>query len=95
METYSVYVLYSPSSSKFYVGQTSDINKRLLQHNDASYISYTSRYAPWIVHWMITVDTRAAAMKLERYLKKKNRAFIERLKNDDSLNQYIIDNYKL
>ena len=93
MNNYYVYVLYSRSSLKYYIGQTSDMKRRLLQHNDANYKSYTSRYAPWEVYWMTRVATRASAMKMERYLKKKRRPFIVRLKTDESLKRYIIEKY--
>jgi len=31
---YYIYILYSPSSDKYYVGYTNDYNRRLLEHNE-------------------------------------------------------------
>ncbi|HDP66927.1 MAG TPA: GIY-YIG nuclease family protein, partial [Candidatus Marinimicrobia bacterium] len=28
-----VYILYSPSKDRYYVGQTNDLNRRLVEHN--------------------------------------------------------------
>ncbi|WP_255777970.1 GIY-YIG nuclease family protein, partial [Mariniradius sediminis] len=33
METYFVYILYSPSTGSYYIGQTMDLENRLIQHN--------------------------------------------------------------
>lgn len=38
------YILYSPSADKCYIGQTPDIETRLLFHNEISENSFTSRY---------------------------------------------------
>ncbi|MFZ5551579.1 MAG: GIY-YIG nuclease family protein, partial [Bacteroidota bacterium] len=32
MKKYTVYILYSKSAQKFYVGHTNDINERLIRH---------------------------------------------------------------
>jgi len=46
-----VYVLYSPSANKFYVGYTSNLESRLLSHNLLGTKDWTKRYSPWeLVH---------------------------------------------
>ena len=45
---YYVYILVSQfNQQKHYVGITLDINRRLIEHNDFNYVSYSKRYAPW------------------------------------------------
>ena len=34
METFSVYILYSKSADKYYIGHTKDMTRRLAEHND-------------------------------------------------------------
>ena len=43
---YFVYVLLSPSSGKTYTGYTSDVERRLLEHNVTETTGFTLRYRP-------------------------------------------------
>jgi putative endonuclease len=43
---FSVYILFSEEHDKYYVGQTDDLERRLLEHNELSENSFTSRYRP-------------------------------------------------
>ena len=90
---YFVYILYSESFDIYYVGQTSDLEKRLFRHNQGDQNSYTSKYRPWQLYWSIEVDSRSSAMRVEKYLKKKARRFFLRLRIDKSLENYIIEKY--
>ena len=66
-----VYILYSPTYEKYYVGQTPDMETRLLFHNELSENSYTSRYRPWELKRVIEVGSRSQAVRIERYIKKR------------------------
>jgi putative endonuclease len=63
-----VYILISEIDGSFYIGQTNDINSRLQRHNSGSE-KYTSKKIPWKIFWFTEVNSRSAAMKLERRLK--------------------------
>ena len=67
-----VYVLVSRSTGKRYVGQTNDLSRRLAEHNDAETKpgKYTSKHVgPWDLVHQERYDTRAEAMRRERWLK--------------------------
>ena len=66
---YCVYVLYSPVHGQHYVGQTTDLEKRLARHNRGN-VTSTRRYAPWELVYFEEVPTRAAALERERYYKE-------------------------
>src|SRR5438128_735555 len=66
---YFVYILYSPTFDKFYIGQTNDMADRLRRHN-AGYESATNPYKPWLLKWMGTKSLRKEAVLLEKKLKK-------------------------
>ena len=84
METFTVYILYSPSADKYYVGQTHDLEIRLKMHNELSLNSFTSKFRPWILKRSIDVESRAKAIKMEQFIKKKkSRKYIEALINND------------
>ena len=77
-----VYVLVNPDG-KTYVGQTSDLDKRLKQHNDPDchLTVHTKRHrGPWKQLHAEICDTRQEAMKRERQLKSGGgRRFIRSL----------------
>jgi putative endonuclease len=79
---FTVYILYSIKFDRFYKGQTSDLNRRLKEHNNAEEKS-TANYVPWQLVWFKNVETRTEALILEKKLKNitgKNRIreFIKR-----------------
>lgn len=63
-----VYVLQT-SKAKTYVGLTTDLEKRMNEHNSGlSY--YTKRYeGDWELKWFCCFKNRDKAEKFERYLK--------------------------
>ena len=74
----TVYILYSNTSSRYYVGQTSDINQRLERHNQGR-VKSTKHGIPWEVVLQLDVSTRSEAMILEKQIKKRGaRRYIEK-----------------
>ena len=74
----TVYILYSNTSSRYYVGQTSDINQRLERHNQGR-VKSTKYGIPWEIVLQLDVSTRSEAMILEKQIKKRGaRRYIEK-----------------
>ncbi|RWX02502.1 GIY-YIG nuclease family protein [Flavobacterium cerinum] len=67
---FSVYILYSETKSKYYVGQTNDLQNRLNRHNSAQ-VTSTKYGIRWEVLYTIQVSTRTEAMFLETKIKKR------------------------
>jgi putative endonuclease len=65
---YYVYVLKSVNFNKVYVGLTTNIDKRLIQHNSGK-IKSNKAYTPFIVVYFETFKTREDARKKEKYFK--------------------------
>jgi len=65
-----VYVLFSPSIQKFYVGQTEDLQKRLERHNKGL-VSSTKKGVPWELVKAIECQTQSESMLLESKIKKR------------------------
>ena len=64
-----VYLLESVSApGQRYVGVTSDIKRRIADHN-AGKSSHTSKYAPWKLVTYVAFSDRQKAEAFERYLK--------------------------
>ncbi len=64
-----VYVLYSPSVNKFYVGYTSNLESRLLSHNQLGTKDWAKRYRPWNLVYTETYPSKSSAWKREKELK--------------------------
>ena len=76
---FSVYIIKSSVTDQYYIGQTSDIDKRLLYHN-SGYSKSTKAGIPWKLVYSENFDTRQQAMNREAELKKyKSRVMIEKI----------------
>ena len=74
-----IYILQSESTGRFYVGSTSDIEKRLGYHN-AGRCRSTRNHGPWQVVYTEPYQTRREALVRERHIKSmKSRQHIEGL----------------
>ena len=79
--TFFVYILQSLKDHSFYIGYTSNLDNRVQEHNEG-FTRYTSKKRPWELVYFETFDSKAEAIKREKFLKKqKNREFYERLIN--------------
>ena len=78
---YTVYVLRNGKSGKIYIGQTSNYEKRLVQHNDPTFDmrSYTSlNKGKWVLLYKEEYKTRKEARIREKQLKSsRGRQFIK------------------
>jgi putative endonuclease len=73
------YILYSNTNDRYYIGSTSDIEKRLKRHNAGATPS-TKSGKPWKVVYTKQFDSKTEALKFENYIKRmKSRKFIESL----------------
>ncbi|MET2983944.1 GIY-YIG nuclease family protein [Aureibaculum conchae] len=77
-----VYIIYSIQLDKFYIGETSDLNKRLEEHKNKFYEnSYTSKASDWKLFLKIDCEITTQAIKVERHIKNmKSKIYIHNLK---------------
>jgi putative endonuclease len=66
---FTVYILHSAAHNKTYIGQTKNLENRLLEHNETALKGFTVAYRPWILVHHEEYETRGEAMKREKYLK--------------------------
>jgi putative endonuclease len=73
------YILYSSKLDKYYIGSTTDIHRRLEEHNRRKE-KFTAIGIPWILVYKEFFVNLQAARGREHYIKKmKSRKFIESL----------------
>ncbi len=76
---FCVYILQSQSTGKRYVGQTSNLERRLDAHNQ-ELSRYTKGRGPWVLVYSETYNTRSEAIVREKFLKSgKGREIISNL----------------
>jgi len=66
---YTVYILYSKTYDKIYIGFTSDIINRFHSHNNLGKKGWTIRYRPWAVIYCEFYEEKCMAMEREKQLK--------------------------
>ncbi len=77
---FSVYILFSPSLNKYYIGFTGDaLEERLKKHN-SNHKGFTGGKGDWVVKHSELFEEKSSALKREKEIKKwKSRKMIEKL----------------
>jgi predicted GIY-YIG superfamily endonuclease len=80
MTVYYTYILRSLKQDKvIYVGHTVDLKRRLLEHNNLKYKSYSKRFSPWKVESYFAFSKLSTAKDFEKYLKSSSgKAFMRK-----------------
>ena len=68
-----VYILASAYLGTLYVGVTSNLLGRIMQHRDGLFGGFTSRYGVYRLVWFEMADTMASAISTEKRIKKWRR----------------------
>jgi putative endonuclease len=66
---FTVYILYSLSYNKTYVGYTADMEARFKSHNELATKGWTINFRPWQILHTEVFDTKSEAMKREAWFK--------------------------
>ncbi len=78
---FTVYILFSESLNRYYVGHTGDLKDRLIRYNQGRSKS-TKSEIPWKIMYTEAYQTKPEAYQREMEIKKqKSRKYIERLIN--------------
>jgi putative endonuclease len=76
----AVYIIFSPSLDRYYVGHAEDPVLRLERDHNGGRNKSTKAGKPWVHRWVRWFETRAEAMDMERVIKaRKSRDYIEAL----------------
>ncbi|AUS04534.1 GIY-YIG nuclease family protein [Tamlana carrageenivorans] len=77
---YLVYIIFSETLNRYYVGQTKNVDKRLATHNQRG-AKYTSKGVPWVLIKTYSFSSRTDAILIETKIKKRG---IKRYLEDNS-----------
>ncbi len=80
-----VYVIYSFSLDRYYIGETVDVQGRLIEHRQHRYVgSFTSIADDWEIAFVFRCKDKSSALKVEAHLKKsKSKVYLKRLQHDE------------
>ncbi len=70
---YKVYILRSLKNKRHYTGISTDVERRLLEHNEGKTKS-TRPHTPYEIIWTSEFMTKSDALKLEIRIKKRGAA---------------------
>ena len=74
---FTVYALYNVAHDKLYIGYTSNLEQRILSHNELGKKGWTIRYRPWVLFYTEEFASKSEAMRREKELKiGKGREFL-------------------
>jgi putative endonuclease len=90
-----VYILYSQSKGRFYIGQTQNLEERLSQHNSGFFKnSHTHLTNDWKVFHSISCQTRKQAVNIESHIKRaRKRKYLEDLQKYPEISKKLIEKY--
>jgi putative endonuclease len=73
---FTLYILYSKTFDRYYVGYTNDLERRISEHNRKKG-KFTDAGIPWILVHSELYSTKKEAMERERFIKsRKSKSFI-------------------
>ena len=73
---FTVYILFSSSIDKYYVGYTNDLERRLTEHNRKKG-KYSDGGIPWRLVHQEDYESKSEAMNREKFIKsQKSRQYI-------------------
>ena len=91
-----VYILYSTSCNKYYIGATiGEIENRLQNHINEIYgHSFTTIAKDWIIYYSLYCKDMKQALQIEKHIKRmKSRKYIENLKAYPSISEGLLLKY--
>jgi putative endonuclease len=91
-----VYILYSARLDRYYVGESEDPQRRLLEHLGHKYKgAATGKATDWEIRLAIACNDRSHARKLELWIKaQKSRVIVERILNEEEYRSFQIQRFQ-
>lgn len=91
-----VYIIFSESLKRFYIGETIDLSKRLVEHNEGIYArSFTKKAQDWELFLTVTCENKTQAIQIEKHIKRmKSVIYIKNLKLYPEIAEKLKEKYK-
>ena len=78
---YFVYILFSERLNRFYIGQTVNVEERVMQHNSGFYEKALTKVSnDWKLFWKQTCNLKRQAIQIESHIKRmRNKVYYQNL----------------
>jgi putative endonuclease len=92
-----VYIIYSQSADRYYIGETNNIKARIEQHNNGQFKgSYTTIAKDWALYFKISCENIVIARKIEKHIKRmKSRKYLENLLLYKDISDKLLEKYSI
>ena len=89
---YTVYILFSPTHQKIYIGYTLNLINRFKSHNELGTKDWIRSYKPWLVIYSECHEQKEEALKKKSLKNGKDRKWIwVKIKSQFESDDYIFD----
>ncbi len=90
-----VYIFYSRQSDSFYIGQTTDLSRRINEHNQHIFLKAETRKASdWKLFHKIECASRTQAILIERHIKRmKSKTYLKNLSKYPEMTENLLKKY--
>ena len=91
-----LYILYSETLDKFYIGSCMDLQKRLQAHHDKFYkSSFTSKANDWNLFYSLEKLEYTQARKIEKHIKSMHSSkYLRDLKKYPEMSKKLIERFQ-
>ena len=92
---HAVYIIFSPSQNRFYVGESVNAEARLDRHNLGYYEnSFTKIADDWELKLVLKCNDKTHAKRIEKHIKSmKSKRYIENLLAYDEMRQKLLNRF--
>ncbi|MEM5563485.1 GIY-YIG nuclease family protein [Psychroserpens sp. AS72] len=90
-----VYILSSKKINRFYIGYSSNLNLRLLFHENPERRKYTYNADDWFLYYKIDCKTKTQGLAIEAHIKRvKSKIYIQNLLKYPEITLKLLLKYK-
>ena len=94
MTNETVYILHSTSLNRYYIGYSSDLDQRMIFHNNSEARKFTAKAKDWIIFYTIICSSKPQALKIEAHIKKmKSKIYLENLSKYPEISIKLLNKY--
>ena len=91
---HSVFILFSEKLNRYYIGYTSNLERRLEFHQTTEKRKFTHNADDWILFFTINCKSKEQALSIEKHVKKmKSRIYIQNLVKHPEIEQKLLLKY--
>jgi len=90
-----VYILFSEKLNRYYIGQTVNVEERLMQHNSCFYENASTKVSnDWKLFWKLKCNSKRQAIQIESHIKRmRNKVYYQNLATFPEIAEKLLLNY--